>query len=316
MDRKQLIASCLAELSASRINAQNKAVSFLMKAREIPEFNQLDKEERALTFEIGKLRAENKNTTEQNKNLQLIKEKKEHILLKNNISPDSLSAKYSCMKCQDTGYVNGTFCKCLQNKVREKILKDCGVENKKLCSFKEFKPDLATDEKQKSQLLKVKDIFEKVADKYPLINQNFIVVSGKTGVGKTFMTECLASKLIDKGFIVSFVSAFGMNKLMLSYHTCFDQNKQSYLDALIDPDVLIIDDLGTEPVLKNVTLEYLYVVLSERSRLGHLTVVTTNLGSSEILDRYNERIFSRLVNKRESMLIQIQGEDLRCKSAK
>lgn len=316
MDKKQIISTCLAEISSSRINAQNKAVSFLLKAREIPEFNELDKQERALTFEIGKLRAENKDTTNQSKDLKLIKEKKEHILLKNKIDPDSLCPNYSCKICNDTGYSNGTFCKCLQNKIRERILKECGVENKKLYSFNQFKADIATNETQKTQLLKVKDIFEKIADKFPEINQNFIVVSGKTGVGKTFMTECLASTLIDKGYIVSFVSAFGMNKLMLSYHTCFDQNKQSYLDAMIDPDVLVIDDLGTEPILKNVTLEYLYVVLSERSRLGHLTIITTNLNSGELLDRYNERIFSRLVNKRESMLIQIQGDDLRCKSAK
>ena len=148
-----------------------------------------------------------------------------------------------------------------------------------------------------------------------MVKQNFIVISGKTGVGKTFITKCLAFELINKGFIVLFVSAFEMNKLMLSYHTSFDQNKQSYLDALIDPDVLIIDDLGTEPILRNVTIEYLYVVLSERSRLGRLTVITTNLDGTGILNRYNERIFSRLINKNESIFIKIEGDDLRIKGS-
>ena len=56
-----------------------------------------------------------------------------------------------------------------------------------------------------------------------------------------------------------------MNNLFLSYHTSFGAEKSSYLDTVLDPDVLVIDDLGTEPILKNVTLEYLYLILSERS---------------------------------------------------
>lgn len=91
----------------------------------------------------------------------------------------------------------------------------------------------------------------------------------------------------------------------------FPEQKQSYFNALIDPDVLILDDLGTEPLLKNVTLEYLYIILNERSRLGRLTVITTNLNIEGILKRYKERIFSRLLNKHESLAVYIDGEDLR-----
>lgn len=311
MDRKQLIQNSLQEISASRVYAQNVAVSNIMKARQIPEFVNLEKQERVLTFEIGKLNANGSDVSEQEKSLKLVKEQIEHILLKNKIDPNSLVPNYSCKECNDTGHVNGSYCKCLQNKVREKIMQKCGIAKRKLSSFNEFKPDIATDEKQNTILKKLKIKLENIAETYPTIDYKFIIVSGQVGVGKTFLAECLASRLIDRGFIVSFISAFGLNNMLLSYHTCFDSQKQSYLNALIDPDVLIIDDLGTEPLLKNVTLEYLYVVLSERSRLGHLTVITTNLDTQDILDRYNERIFSRLLNKRESFAVHIEGKDLR-----
>lgn len=311
MDRKQLIQNCIQEISASRVRAQNIAVSNIMKARQIPEFVNLEKQERMLTFEIGKLNANGNDISEQEKSLKLVKEQIEHVLLKNSIDPNSLVPKYSCKECNDTGFVNGVYCNCLKNKVREKIMQDCGMAKTQLSTFSQFKSDIATDEKQNTLLKKLKIKLEDVAETFPAIDYKFIIVSGQVGVGKTFLAECLASRLIERGFIVSFISAFGLNNILLSYHTCFDDQKQSYLNALIDPDVLVIDDLGTEPLLKNVTLEYLYVVLSERSRLGHLTVITTNLDTQDILDRYNERIFSRLLNKRESFAVHIEGKDLR-----
>lgn len=311
MNKNQIIQNCVNEISTLRINAQNKAVQNMMKAREIPEYLSLDKKERALTFEIGKLKAENKPAKEQTINLNLIKQEKEHVLLKNKINPNSIYPEYSCKICNDTGFVNGTFCKCLKNKIHEKIMNECGISKDKLHSFKQFSSSVASNEKQKTQLEKIRSKFEEISNKFPAINSNFIIISGKTGVGKTFMAECLASSLIEKGFIVSVVSSFGMNDIMLSYHTCFNDQKQSYLSSLLDPEILLVDDLGTEPILKNVTLEYLYLILSERSRRGHLTIITTNLSPNDILDRYNERIFSRIFNKKESLCIQIEGQDLR-----
>lgn len=315
MDKKQIISNCLLKISLLRNKEQNEADLNFMKACEIPEFVNLEKEKRILIFEIGKLQAYGKNTVEKEEKLNLIKQKIKNLLIKNKIEPNSLVPNYTCKECNDTGFVNGIFCKCLKNKVREEVLKNCGIQNKNLCSFKEFNSEIFSNKKQKLQLLKVKDIFEKISDKFPLVKQNFIVISGKTGVGKTFITKCLAFELINKGFIVSFVSAFEMNKLLCAYHTCFDENKQNYIEALIDSDILIIDDLGIEPILKNVTIEYLYVILSERSKFGRLTVITTNLDGTGILNRYNERIFSRLINKNESIFIKIEGDDLRIKGS-
>ena len=83
------------------------------------------------------------------------------------------------------------------------------------------------------------------------------------------------------------------------------------LDSLLDPDLLIIDDLGTEPVLRNVTKEYLLAVIQERMLKHKATLISTNLSPEQIFDRYGERLFSRITHKGKSLLINIEGNDLR-----
>jgi DNA replication protein DnaC len=136
-------------------------------------------------------------------------------------------------------------------------------------------------------------------------------LSGKTGVGKTFASKCVASALATKGLSVCFVSAFQMNELFLKYHTTFDASKSSVLSPLTDCDALFVDDLGTEPMLSNVTINYLYLILSERERFGRATVITTNLTPENILNQYGERICSRLFSKGTSVRFEIKGDDLR-----
>ena len=311
MDRNQLLIKCQQEIAISRINAQNQAIRNLMAARKNAKFVELDMKEHELSFEIGKMRAFGESVKEKQEELEKIKKSKNAILLSMGLESHDLAPDYSCKKCNDTGYMNGQMCRCLKEKLSKEILNESGMAQLELQPFASFSTEIAKDEKHKSQLLKIKNIFEEIANKFPNTKYKTIILSGKTGVGKTFLASCLAKEMLDKGHLVSFISAFAMNNLFLSYHTSFGAEKSGYLDTVLDPDVLVIDDLGTEPILKNVTLEYFYLVLSERSRLGKLTVITTNLAFDGIIDRYHERIFSRLVNKRESLLMHIDGQDLR-----
>ena len=88
--------------------------------------------------------------------------------------------------------------------------------------------------------------------------------------------------------------------------------KASEIQNYIDADILLIDDLGSEPVLKNVTVEYLYTILNERLVKNRATCISSNLDSpTKILDRYGERIYSRLANKLLSLNILFTGKDNR-----
>ena len=109
------------------------------------------------------------------------------------------------------------------------------------------------------------------------------------------------------------MTAFGLNNTSLKYHTTFDNTKSSILEPLLTCDVLVIDDLGTEPINKNVTLEYLYLVINERQLAGKPTIITTNLTPDGVINRYGERIFSRINNKLISLNIKLDGQDMRLK---
>lgn len=313
MNKNEILQVCLKDLALLRARAENIAYLNNLRAKKSEEFIEIDKKERDLVFKIGKNKAFNIVDNDLESHLEKIRDQKKDVLFSIGLSVDDLSPKYSCPFCDDTGYIKTKMCSCLKFKIHSQILKQTNAEKTNLSSFKTFNENVATSEEHKNTLLKIKIRFEQIAKNYNIEHPNFIVLSGKTGVGKTFLTECLATDIIDKGNIVSFISAFGMNNMFASYHTTFDDTKATFLNTLLDPDVLVIDDLGTEPILRNITKEYLYLILSERSRLNRMTVITTNLDPLELMNRYNERIFSRLFNKRESFVTQIKGNDMRIK---
>ena len=121
----------------------------------------------------------------------------------------------------------------------------------------------------------------------------------------------MANKFLADDRSVCFVSAFDLNESFLKYHTSFDKTKYLWIEPFIESDILFIDDLGTEPLLNNVTRNYLYLVLSERERFLRPVVITTNLLPSDLMSRYDERIFSRLGNNKYSYMWFIDGDDLR-----
>ena len=130
---------------------------------------------------------------------------------------------------------------------------------------------------------------------------------GGTGTGKTFLLECMASDLINRGFNVMFTTAFALNDECRKYHFSLPSKVNEFMDC----DVLIIDDLGTEPLLKNITIEYLFNIINLRQKRYKPTLISTNLSLDDILNRYDDRIFSRLSNKITSLTISFNGIDMR-----
>lgn len=87
---------------------------------------------------------------------------------------------------------------------------------------------------------------------------------GKCGSGKTFAASCMAKAISDKGYSVIMLSSFAFANRMLKYHVALSSEKLQYLEPLLDCDLLVIDDLGSENIIKNVTVEYLFHVINER----------------------------------------------------
>ncbi len=311
MNYQELDKKLQAEFAIKRIRAEEIANKNRDRLNKVPAFLKLKKLESEVVFELAKAKTADKKTTKLATVLKTVREEKNKLLKKLKLSPSDLLPKYECDSCNDTGVFGGRICHCYQRRRNAEIIKAAGFDPNKLASFDKFDTKICKNEKQAKDLEKLKTKLETWANDYPNIKKRNILLYGPVGAGKSFITECLANAMMKKDFSVCFVSAFDMNNMMLSYHTTFDATKESHLVPLIKSDILFIDDLGTEPLINNVTLNYLFLVLSERERFNKPVIITTNLTLDAISNRYDERIYSRLTNKRISAVLHIDGDDLR-----
>ncbi|MCL2797084.1 MAG: ATP-binding protein [Firmicutes bacterium] len=232
--------------------------------------------------------------------------KKRALLKRFGLTDKTLSPPPRCFKCGDTARVNGDYCTC----VKALALND--KQNLEIPYTSFSKIDYTRfEEAHRARNVAVYADVQKICEKYPGNKRRVIVIMGGTGTGKTLLAGCAADTFLKRGFAVAAVTAFGFVNRALKYHTTFDEQKLSHLEPLLDSDLLIIDDLGTESVLKNVTHEYLYSVLGERLNAGRLTLITSNTSQDGILSRYGDRIYSRLFDKELSYATTLGGRDLR-----
>lgn len=311
--RKELEKQVLFQLFKQRAENEHSANAFLQHIRKNKDFDEVYLEIKELEFKIAKAEFKGEDTQKLKKTLAQDKIKIRKIIKSLGLHEQDFQVKYDCERCQDTGFVKGEKCSCLTKKINELVLHECGIELSELKSFDDFSVDVTPSPEHKKSLIQLKNVLYDFAQKYPNTKTCNILVSGPTGVGKTFAVECTINEFLKRGFTATFITAFQMNDQFLKYHTSFDAGKQNHLSIMLDPDLLVIDDLGTEPILNNVTTEYLYLVLSERMLRHKATIISSNLGLQHIFDRYHERIFSRLVDKSKSIAIQIYGSDIRIK---
>ena len=313
MNKQEIINKLNLIYTNKRTTAQTKAYNNLLLARQNPDFVKTEKQIKELSFEVGKAKAlETPDVTNLDNKLKSAQIRLELLLKQMNLTVSDLAPKYTCKNCHDTGRRRGKLCDCYKKELYTLLLKNSGAKEN-LAKFEQFDDKLITNDNQKNQLTKLKAKFISWVNEYPNTKTHTFLLCGTTGVGKTFITECVADAMIKKGHLVSFISAFGLNNSFLKYHTTFDDNKNDYYDMFTEPDLLVIDDLGTEPILKNVTLNYLCALLNDRYTQKKATIITTNLDLEQILNRYGDRIFSRIINKADSQLFKIDGDDLRLK---
>ena len=311
MDRNEAYTTAKRLLMIKKSEKEATARYNLEKAMDNSEFKTLYAKEKELIFLIAKSKANNQDTKSLEKEQKFLHEKINKILKTLNMTYDSLKPNYDCDICEDSGVMkNGKYCNCLKNVVKQVVIGESSKNLQSLHSFDEFNSKKVKNAQQQTQLESLKTFLSSWC-KDNNAEIKLVYICGKTGVGKTFITECTTRYLLEKGYLASMISSFTMNQLFLEYHTAKIENKNYIMANFLDPEVLIIDDLGTEPILKNVTTEYLYLIISERLAQNRKTIISSNLGPNDILSRYGERIFSRVFNKRECKAFNIVGDDLR-----
>ncbi|MGN0788227.1 MAG: ATP-binding protein [Candidatus Onthoplasma sp.] len=300
MNKQKMIEAIKQEYMLKRVKNQEKCDEFLENLRKNDEFNQLfvqlsQKQLEAIKTELD---GERENLI---KDVVELKQKIDEFLVKNRIDKTKLTPKYDCPKCKDTGVFNGKICECLLNELNKKI----SIQSSSQSEFKSFEncdENIMNDNDKK-----VCAFLSSWCKKFPDISKININIIGGAGSGKTFFLECIANEMMKKNMIVCYKTAFELNELARLYHI----GKSFEFADCINADILLIDDLGTEPVLKNVTKEYLYNLINTRQVNNRPTFISTNLSLENILSRYDERIFSRLGNKKLAINIQLDSKDKR-----
>jgi len=158
-----------------------------------------------------------------------------------------------------------------------------------------------------------KKLYTKLAEyckKFPSVALPNIMLSGGTGTGKTFTAHVMANILVDRGVRVEYTTAFNMVNAFQKYIQSFGR-EDTQIEAYLECDLLIIDDLGAEPTIKNITQEHIYNIINERLVNGRAFIITTNLAPAELMQKYDQRIASRILSNETSAKFEMKGKDLR-----
>jgi len=248
-----------------------------------------------------------KKGEEKEKAEELLMQTEEEIksyLSEKGYTEDVLYDTASCKLCNDTGVYQEKMCECAKrvfvelSEKRSPLLAGLPDELGKV--------DYSAYKGNEKQYRKYASFLKKMLVDGDL---SFVVINGKTGTAKSYLGCVSAREYMKKDKDVLALNALQLNQKFLAYHCAFLEEKQEIWSELSDPDLLLIDDLGVEPILNNVTIMYLYALLVDR--IDKKTIITTNLDVMKMEERYGERILSRLLDKRKGTMMTFEGEDLR-----
>lgn len=283
--------------------------------RQLPQLQELDGEIARLaeTYADTFVSGNGMNFAEFQQKLADLRLQKETLLKCAHISPDALKMQYRCPDCEDTGYIGSKKCHCLQQKIIDEMYQQSNLreilekENFSTLSYRYY--DAENIDKMKVAVEACKN-FVKSFDK----TFENILLCGTVGIGKTFLSNCIAKEILDSGHSVLYLSAFQLFDLMAKNSFSGNGAKENDIARqyphIFESDLLIIDDLGTE-LANSFTVAGFFLVINERILNKRSTLISTNLSPEEILATYTDRTYSRIISNYTMM--RLAGSDIRLK---
>ena len=227
--------------------------------------------------------------------------------------PESLEPKYTCPLCKDTGYKDGVLCRCVGKVARELRREEIAEESPlSLCSFdtlrleyypNQIDPSLGVNVRQ--HMKEILSFLKEYAESFDMKSMN-LLISGNAGLGKTHASLAIAKTVLDKGYDVVYLCS----------QRLFDQLERDRFadasllrDAVMEADLFILDDLGTEHV-NPYMLSCFYDILNTRMLERRPTIYTSNIVDGQKFEaRYTEKVASRLAGSCEPVIFL--GNDIR-----
>lgn len=250
-----------------------------------------------------------------------LQEKRSALLLENRIPETDLELTYDCPLCKDEGIVDGQRCSCYQKHMLKLLYRQSSLgdvlekENFETFSFDQYS-DQPVDGNV-SPRENVRDFYRQAKDfatTFSPEGKSFLFYGG-AGIGKTFLSNCIAKQLMDTGHSVLYVTANELfNDILSAYLMYVEPDTKERLKPVYElvykADLLVLDDLGTE-LTNTFTLSQLFEVINRRMISGKSTIISTNLSLRQMRDRYQDRIVSRIVDRYE--ICHFYGDNIRSK---
>lgn len=311
----------LREAQRQTASARQRAMTLAARRRQaaaaaIPELEPLEDKVRSLGIRLVQLAAAGAKEEEQNAartERAAAQKQLETLLADHGYGPASLEPAFECPVCKDTGVVNGRMCACVSRRARqlrrEEIAKEsplslCGFDSMELRYYPD-EPDEATGVSIRTEMAETLAALRDYAESFDMKSTS-LLLCGNAGLGKTHAALAIAQTVLEKGFDVVYISAqslFGQLERDRFADDC------PLMEAALEADLLVLDDLGTEYVSPYV-LSCFYNLLNTRLLEKRPTVYTTNIVDGKAFEaRYTEKIASRLGGSCEPVLFL--GQDIR-----
>lgn len=308
-------------------NAHQRKITLYKQS---PRLQELDDEISKEAIEISKKMLSSKDARlldDLNKKIAKTKKEKNNILISLGKPLNYLDPIFECSDCKDTGYITNSYetvmCHCLKQKLFDLEYNKSNISNLNIDNFEHFSFDLYSneiDEKKYNSKISprrnielIYNLSKRFIENFDNPNQKNLLFTGNTGLGKSFLSSCIANEILKQGKTVLYQTSPIMFDSIIDYRFGKDNISKDIYDNLLSVDLLIIDDLGTESMNKMKFSELFNIINSRLLNSNKITktIISTNLSLNNLFSTYDERIVSRFIGNYDICLFF--GDDIRLK---
>lgn len=300
--------------------------------KKYPELQKIDDDISSSSIKIAKTILNNNDSSlieDLKNNVNNLKKYKYELLAKLKIDENDLLPNFKCRICNDTGFISSNnspsiMCNCLKQRLFDISYNKSNIGNIKNDVFENFNFDFYSDvvnEKlyktnisPRKNMEAIFNVAKSFVENFDDVNEKNLLFRGNTGLGKTFLSNCIANEILGYGKTVLYQTAPVMLDMILDYRFGKSVNNKNICDSILNTDLLIIDDLGTEH-MNSLKFAELFNIINSRLLNSNnkitKTIISTNLTMNELFTTYDERIVSRLIGN--YTILPFFGEDIRFK---
>ncbi len=287
-------------------------------AEKIPEISALDARAASASVSAARKRiiSPDADLSSYEEEMRAISAERTRLLTSHGYPADYLEMQYNCPHCRDTGFVDGARCACFKKAAIDLLYSEYSIshvlekENFRNFSFDWYSDTIQNELTGRTERQTARDAVLRARHFIANAGQpnNNLYIYGNTGVGKTFLTHCIAREMLDRSYSSLYFSARDFFDLLADATFGREGRNSSHTQMILECDFLTIDDLGTE-MTNSFAASQLFHVLNERISRNRSTIISTNMTPDEFSVVYSQRIYSRILS--HYTFIKLVGTDIR-----